>query len=77
MSMKRFHTLVRVGVVEVPLDPAFCGARVVVVGPVADRHVRTVVEVRAFDRRGTGGDPPDEVGAVPLPDRVQDARGRP
>ena len=52
-------------------------AGVVVVGPVAARDVRAVLQVRALGRRRTGRDPADERLAVPLPQRVQDAGARP
>ena len=59
-------------VVKRPVDAALGGARVVVGGPVRDRWVRVVPEVRTFDRRRAGSDSADQRRAVPLPVWVQD-----
>ena len=65
------------GLVKVALDQRFGAAGVVGSGPVADRHFRVNGEVRLLHRAGHRGDPAEQVGAVPLPDRMQNAGAGP
>ena len=55
-------------VVGVPLDEAFGAAGVVAGRPVAHRHLWVHGQMFPLHRAGHGGDPAEQVGAVPLPD---------
>ena len=55
---------------------AFGTAGVLAGRPVADRHFRVRSEMCALDGAGHRRNPAEQVGSVPLPDRVQDASAR-
>ena len=63
-------------VVGVPLNEAFGAAGVMAGRPVAHRHLGVHGQVFPLHRAGHRGDPAEQVGAVPLPERVQDAAAR-
>ncbi len=63
-------------VVGVPLDEALGAAGVMAGRPVAHRHLGVRGQMRPLHGAGHRGDPAEQVGAVPLPVRVQDAGAR-
>lgn len=63
-------------IVQLPLGGAFGTAGVVRRVPVRQRHDRDGIKMASFERVGSSGDPPHEIGAIPLPDGVKDAGSR-
>ena len=63
-------------VVGVPLHEALRAAGVVAGRPVAHRHLGVCSQMLPLHGAGHRGDPAEQVGAVPLPERMQDAGAR-